>query len=181
MENRRNFIKKTAIGTAGVSVGLTAFSAKSYGRVLGANERINMGVIGLRGRGKGLMDGFSSMYGEGVFIKTVCDVDTQYLEPSREQVAEKQEGNKPDAVQDLRKIFDDPEIDAVAMATPNHWHALGSIWACQAGKHVYVEKPSSHNIWEGRRMVEAARKYNRLVQQFEYKRHAHQLQPIRLL
>ena len=164
MENRRTFIKKTAIGTAGVSVGLTAVSAKSYGRILGANDRINMGVIGLRGRGKGLMEGFSHMYDEGVYIKTVCDVDSQYLEPSRELVAENQEGNKPDAVQDLRKIFEDPEIDAVAMATPNHWHALGTIWACQAGKHVYVEKPSSHNIWEGRKMVEAARKYNRLVQ-----------------
>jgi hypothetical protein len=76
MENRRTFIKKTAIGTAGVSVGLTAISAKSYGRIPGANDRINMAVIGLRGRGKGLMNGFSDMYGEGVFIKTVCDVDS---------------------------------------------------------------------------------------------------------
>jgi len=164
MENRRTFIKKTAIGAAGVSVGLTAVSAKSYGRILGANDRINMGVIGLRGRGKGLMDGFSAMYGDGVFIKTVCDVDSEYHESSKEQVAERQDGNKPDAVQDLRKIFEDPEIDAVAMATPNHWHALGTVWACQAGKHVYVEKPSSHNIWEGRKMVEAARKYERFVQ-----------------
>jgi predicted dehydrogenase len=164
MENRRTFIKKTAMGTAGVSMGLTAMSAKSYGRILGANDRINMGVIGLRGRGKGLMGAFSSMYEEDVFVKTVCDVDTEYHESSRELVAENQEGNKPDAVQDLRKVFEDPEIDAVAMATPNHWHALGTIWACQAGKHVYVEKPSSHNIWEGRKMVEAARKYNRVVQ-----------------
>ena len=145
-------------------MGLTAMSAKSYGRILGANDRINMGVIGLRGRGKGLMGAFSSMYEEDVFVKTVCDVDTEYHESSRELVAENQEGNKPDAVQDLRKVFEDPEIDAVAMATPNHWHALGTIWACQAGKHVYVEKPSSHNIWEGRKMVEAARKYNRVVQ-----------------
>jgi len=121
MENRRTFIKKTAIGTAGVSVGLTAFSAKSYGRILGANDRINMGVIGLRGRGKGLMNGFSAMYGDGVFIKTVCDVDSEYHESSRELVAEKQDGNKPDAVQDLRKVFEDPEIDAVAMATPKEF------------------------------------------------------------
>ena len=75
MENRRTFIKKTAVGTAGVSVGLTAFSAKSYGRILGANDRINMGVIGLRGRGRGLMSGFSEQYNDGVYIKTVCDVD----------------------------------------------------------------------------------------------------------
>lgn len=164
MENRRTFIKKTAIGTAGVSVGLTAFSARSYGRILGANDRINIGVIGLRGRGKDHMTAFSEMYGDGVHIKSVCDVDTEYHEPSRLLVAENQKGNKPDAFQDLRKVFEDPEIDAVAMATPNHWHALGTVWACQAGKHVYVEKPSSHNIWEGRKMVEAARKYNRVVQ-----------------
>ncbi|MEN8227401.1 MAG: Gfo/Idh/MocA family oxidoreductase [Bacteroidota bacterium] len=164
MENRRTFIKKTALSTAGVSVGFTALSAKSYGRILGANDRVNVAVIGLRGRGKSLMNAFSEMYDKGVFIKTVCDVDTQFHDASVQMVADNQKGNKPNAVQDMRKVFEDPEIDAVGMATPNHWHALGSIWACQAGKHVYVEKPSSHNIWEGRKMVEAARKYNRVVQ-----------------
>jgi len=164
MENRRTFIKKTALSTAGVSVGLGALSAKSYGRILGANDRIIMSVIGLRGRGQALMEGFTGMFDEGVQIKTVCDVDTQYHAPSQELVAKNQKGARPGAVQDLRRVFDDPEIDAVAMATPNHWHALGTVWACQAGKHVYIEKPSSHNIWEGRKMVEAARKYNRLVQ-----------------
>jgi predicted dehydrogenase len=164
MENRRTFIKKTAIGTAGVSMGLTAFSAKSYGRILGANDRINIGVIGLRGRGQQHLESFSGMYNDGVYVKTVCDVDSQFLEPSRKVVAENQKDNKPDAVKDLRKIYEDPEIDAVSIATPNHWHALATVWACQAGKHVYVEKPSSHNIWEGRKMVEAARKYNRIVQ-----------------
>ena len=164
MENRRDFIKKTAIGTAGVSVGMTAFSAKSYGRILGANDRINVAVIGLRGRGKDLMNSFTEMYDDGVFVKTVCDVDTQFLDPSVKRVAENQEGNKPGTAQDMRRVFEDAEIDAVASSTPNHWHALSTIWACQAGKHVYVEKPSSHNIWEGRKMVEAARKYNRVVQ-----------------
>ena len=164
MENRRSFIKKTAIGTAGVSVGLSAVSARSYGRILGANDRVNMAVIGLRGRGTGLMDAFSKMYEDGVFIKTVCDVDTAFFDASVEMVAENQNGKKPGTAQDMRKVFEDPEIDAVAMATPNHWHALGTVWACQAGKHVYVEKPSSHNIWEGRKMVEAARRYKRVVQ-----------------
>jgi len=164
MENRRTFIRKTAIGTAGVSMGLTAFSARSYGRILGANDRINIGVIGLRGRGQQHLESFSGMYNDGVYVKTVCDVDSQFLEPSRKVVAENQEGNMPDAVKDLRKIYEDPEIDAVSIATPNHWHALATVWACQAGKHVYVEKPSSHNIWEGRKMVEASRKYNRTVQ-----------------
>jgi predicted dehydrogenase len=104
------------------------------------------------------------MYGEGVSIKTVCDVDSQFHEATSRLVAKQQEGLKPDAVGDMRRIFEDPEIHALVMATPNHWHALGTIWACQAGKHVYVEKPSSHNIWEGRKMVEAARKYKRVVQ-----------------
>jgi len=164
MENRRTFIKKTAIGTAGVSMGLTAFSARSYGRILGANDRINIGVIGLRGRGQQHLDSFSGMYNDGVSVKTICDVDSEFLEPSRKVVADNQKGNKPDAVKDLRKVYEDPEIDAVSIATPNHWHALATVWACQAGKHVYVEKPSSHNIWEGRKMVEASRKYNRIVQ-----------------
>ena len=164
MENRRTFIKKTALSTAGVSLGASAVSARSYRRILGANDRVTMAVIGLRGRGKGLMTSFSEMYDDGVFVKTVCDVDTQFFDASVELVAENQKGKKPGAVQDMRKVFEDPEIDAVAMATPNHWHALGTIWAVHAGKHVYVEKPSSHNIWEGRKMVEAARKYNRVVQ-----------------
>lgn len=164
MENRRTFIKKTALGTAGVTVGLAAMPARSYGRIMGANDRVTMAVIGLRGRGKGHLSSFSSMYENGVLIKTVCDVDTQFFDRSVAMVAENQKGQKPDTVQDMRKVFENNEIDAVGIATPNHWHALATIWACQAGKHVYVEKPSSHNVWEGRKMVEAARKYNRVVQ-----------------
>ena len=164
MENRRAFIKKTALGTAGLSMGVTAVSARSYGRMLGANDRVNMAVIGLRGRGKALMGEFSKMNDNGVFIKTVCDVDTAFHDESRKLVAENQGGKMPDAVQDMRRVFEDPDIHAVAISTPNHWHALATIWAVQAGKHVYVEKPSSHNIWEGRKMVEAARKYKRVVQ-----------------
>ena len=124
MENRRSFIKKTALGAAGASVAMTPLSARSYFRIRGANDRVNGAVIGLRGRGNAHMD----------------------------------------AGQDMRKLLEDPERDAVAVATPNHWHALATIWACQAGKHVYVEKPVSHNVWEGRKMVEAARRYNRMVQ-----------------
>lgn len=164
MENRRTFIKKSALGGAGIVLGSSALSARSYRRILGANDRVNMAVIGLRTRGKALMDSFSGMYEDGVSIKTVCDVDTQFFDASAERVALNQNGKRPGTVQDMRRVFEDKSIDAVTMATPNHWHALGTIWACQAGKHVYVEKPSSHNIWEGRKMVEAARKYNRVVQ-----------------
>ena len=97
-------------------------------------------------------------------IKTLCDADTQFFDDRVKQAADRQEGTKPGTVVDMREMYDDPDIDAVVIATPNYWHALATIWACQAGKHVYVEKPASHNIWEGRKMVEAARKYNRLVQ-----------------
>jgi len=164
MENRRAFIKKSALGAAGLSLGAGALTAKSYRNIPGANNRIHVAVVGIRGRGKGLISGFTGLKDLGVRIKTVCDVDRQFHEAARQQVADAQGGNEPDAVEDMRKVLDDPDIDAVALATPNHWHALGTVWACQAGKHVYVEKPSSHNIWEGRKMVEAARKYNRIVQ-----------------
>jgi predicted dehydrogenase len=164
MKNRRTFIKKTVAGAAGMALGATAFSAKSYERILGANERVVMACIGLRGRGKNLLESFSGMYKDGVMIKTLCDVDSEFLGERVKLAADRQDGNKPGTEVDMRKVFDDPEIDAVAIATPNHWHALSTIWACQAGKHVYVEKPSSHNVWEGRKMVEAARKYNRMVQ-----------------
>ncbi len=164
MSDRRSFIKKTTLGAAGISFGATGFSAKSYGQIIGANDKVVMGIVGLRGRGKGLMKNFAGMYGEGVVIKTICDVDSQWFERSIEMVADLQNGKKPGTIGDMRKMYEDPDIDAVGIATPNHWHALATIWACQAGKHVYVEKPSSHNVWEGRKMIEAARKYNRVVQ-----------------
>jgi predicted dehydrogenase len=164
MENRRTFIKKTALGTAGVTVGLTAVSARSHARIMGANDRINMAIIGVRSRGKGLLSSFSALHEEGVFIKTICDTDTAFFDEAVKMAAENQQGKEPGTEQDLRRVFEDEEIDAVAMATPNHWHALGTVWACQAGKHVYVEKPSSHNVFEGRKMLEASRKYNKVVQ-----------------
>ena len=164
MSNRRSFIKKSAIGAAGITIGATGFSSKSYGKIIGANDRIIMGIVGLKGRGKNLMSNFAEMYEDGVEIKTVCDVDTQFFKASIERVADKQKGIKPGTETDMRKMYEDTDIDAVGVATPNHWHALATIWACQAGKHVYVEKPSSHNVWEGRKMIEAARKYNCIVQ-----------------
>ncbi len=164
MPNRRNFIKKSAVGTAGAVLTASTLTAKSYSRILGANDRIVMGVVGLRGRGKSLINNFSGMYADGVEIKTLCDVDNQFFEDRIKMTAKNQKGNKPNTVVDMRKMFEDADIDAVGIATPNHWHALSTIWACQAGKHVYVEKPSSHNVFEGRKMIEAARKYNRIVQ-----------------
>lgn len=164
MEKRRTFIKKTVVGAAGLTLGSVGFSAKSYASIRGANDRLNVAVIGLRSRGEVHVDVLAELKNShNVEIKALCDVDERIL-AERAQRVEKLTNTKPITEWDMRKIFENKDIDAVSFATPNHWHALGTIWACQAGKHVYVEKPASHNIWEGRKMVEAARKYSRCVQ-----------------
>src|SRR6185312_16139173 len=107
------------------------------------------------------LSGFSSF--DDVEIATVCDPDENAATGALKSVSARQK-RTPKVVKDLRRVFEDRDINAVAIATPDHWHALATIWACQAGKHVYVEKPISHNLIEGRRMVEAARKHDRIVQ-----------------
>jgi predicted dehydrogenase len=164
MTNRRDFIKKTALGTAGIAIGGMGFSTRSYGAIQGANDRVTLAVIGIRGQGGGHINSWLGMKDtKNVRLKTLCDVDEQYFAPKSKVVFDKT-GENPKTEWDMRKVFEDKEIDAVSFAVPNHWHALGTIWACQAGKHVYVEKPATHNIFEGRKMVEAAKKYNVRVQ-----------------
>ena len=164
MTERRDFIKKSLLGSAGIAIGGMGFSPKSYKSILGANERINVAVIGISGRGKDHISNFCNIKdSSNVRIKTLCDVDEQFWAEGIKTVSDKS-GFKPATEWDMRKVFDDKDIHAVSFATPNHWHALGTIWACQAGKHVYVEKPASHNVFEGRKMIEAARKYNVRVQ-----------------
>ncbi|HCN84453.1 MAG TPA: gfo/Idh/MocA family oxidoreductase [Sphingobacteriaceae bacterium] len=164
MTERRDFIKKSLIGSAAITIGGMGFTAKSYASILGANERLTVAVIGISGRGGSHISGFSNMKDSyNVRLKTLCDVDEKFWAAGVKTVLDKT-GVKPVMEWDMRKVYDDKEIDAVSLAVPNHWHALGTIWACQAGKHVYCEKPSSHNIWEGRKMIEAARKYNVRVQ-----------------
>ncbi|MEJ7691504.1 Gfo/Idh/MocA family oxidoreductase [Daejeonella sp.] len=164
MTKRRDFIKKSLIGSAGIAIGGMGFSAKSYASILGANERLNLAVIGISGRGASHISNFSSMKDNfNLRIKTLCDVDEKFWAEGSKSVLDKS-GVKPVTEWDMRKVFDDKEIDAVSFATPNHWHALGTIWAAQAGKHVYVEKPACHNMFEGRKMIEAARKNNVRVQ-----------------
>ncbi|MDP6134180.1 MAG: Gfo/Idh/MocA family oxidoreductase [Candidatus Marinimicrobia bacterium] len=157
--SRREFIKRSSAGLA--SSALLAAPAASYARIIGANDTINFAAIGIRGRGGSLISDFSGM--KNVRIKYLVDVDENLFKNRIEQV-QQSTGYTPKTEWDLRKVYDDKNIDAVGIATPNHWHALATIWAAQAGKHVYVEKPSSHNVWEGRKMIEAARKYNVLVQ-----------------
>jgi len=164
MTKRREFIKKSLLGSAGVAIGGMGFSSRSYGQIIGSNDRINVAVIGIRGQGGGHINTWCNLKdNRNVQLKTICDVDEQYFAPKSKVVQDKI-GTKPVTEWDMRKVFDDKEIHAVSFAVPNHWHALGTIWACQAGKHVYVEKPASHNIFEGRKMIEASRKYNVRVQ-----------------
>lgn len=164
MTKRREFIKKSVMGTAGLAIGGMGFSAKSYASIIGANERINLAVIGIRGQGKTHINSWCALKdNRNVLLKTLCDTDEEYFAPLSKVVSDKI-GVKPGTEWDMRKVFDDKDIHAVSFAIPNHWHALGTIWACQAGKHVYVEKPASHNIFEGRKMIEAARKYDKRVQ-----------------
>ncbi len=128
-----------------------------------SNSRLRVALIGLGGRARRHLTAFLELAGDNVELAALCDVDALALAGNVAEV-ERQTKRKPAAYDDMRRVFDDKSIDAVSFATPNHWHALGTIWACQAGKDVYVEKPASHNIYEGRMAVKAARKYGRIVQ-----------------
>ena len=157
--NRRKFLKQTTAASAGVMVSLpimkNSFAKNS------PNDIINIAVIGIRSRGKDHYKALAKI--PNVRIAVLCDID-QRLFPEAVADVDKLTGYKPEIETEYRKVLDNKDIDAVSIATPNHWHALQTIWACQAGKDAYVEKPVSHTVLEGRKMVEAARKYNRVVQ-----------------
>ncbi len=156
--NRRSFLKRSLAAAGGVyAIGGTDV----LGRVLGANETVRVGVAGLNGRGESHVSEFAKM--KGVEVVYLIDPDTRTFGKRTKQVEERG-GRRPQCVQDIRKAIEDKNLDAVSVATTNHWHSLITIWACQAGKDVYVEKPLSHNLHEGRVAVEAARKFNRIVQ-----------------
>lgn len=158
--SRRSFLKQSA-AAAGTSLGVAPWL-----RASGANGDIRLGVVGvgsrvkIGGMGRNEIRAFRKI--PGVRIVALCDVDEANLGA---EVAEFRKRNEPVAAYgDVRKLLESREIDAVVVTTPNHWHALVTIWACQAGKDVYVQKPASHNLFEGRKMVEAAAKYQRIVQ-----------------
>ncbi|MFA6241489.1 MAG: Gfo/Idh/MocA family oxidoreductase [Candidatus Hydrogenedentales bacterium] len=154
--NRREFLSKTT------KTAMAAGLANTFSiNVLGANEKVVVGVMGVRGRGSFLAPTFAER--DDVILKYIADPDSR-LFADRAKAVEAKCGKAPECFQDYRRILDDPEVDALVNSTPNHWHALPTVQACQAGKDVYVEKPTCHNIWEGRKMVEAARKYKRVVQ-----------------
>jgi len=166
---RKDFLKQTA------SVAGAAAIAPAYIRNMisaSPSERINIAVIGISGQRKnvrGMINGRGmfhiNTYAEipDVAVTTVCDTDER-LFPGVESAVERLFGSKPKTETDFRRVLDDKDIDVISVATPDHWHALMTVWGCQAGKDVYVEKPVCHNVAEGRKMVEAARKYNRIVQ-----------------
>jgi predicted dehydrogenase len=155
-QSRRSFLKDTLAAAATVTIAGT----KSSGRVLGANEVIRLGVAGLNGRGGAHVSAFSKL--KDVEIVYLIDPDSRTFNKRLKQLTE--QSTKPKLVADVRQALEDKNLDAVSVATPNHWHALITIWACQAGKDVYVEKPCSHEVHEGRLALTAARKFNRIVQ-----------------
>jgi predicted dehydrogenase len=152
---RRSFLRGTVAAGAALSL-----PARIYAGVEGANSDIRIGIVGFKGRGQ---DHISNLLGcKGVRITALCDVDQGVLESGKDKLEKK--GQQVQLYTDIRKLLESKEVDAIATATPNHWHALASIWAIQAGKDVYVEKPVSHNVWEGRKIVEAANKAKKICQ-----------------
>ncbi len=164
--SRREFLHESALWSAAlaaVSQMKTPEVEAAQEKAGDANSQLRVAVIGVKGRGREHLSGFAGK--NGCIVTTVCDCDTAFADAAIKLV-EKGQGATPKVKfeQDLRKVMDDKNIDVVSIATPNHWHALAAIWAMQAGKDVYVEKPVSHNVSEGRRIVEAARKYNKICQ-----------------
>ena len=158
MKSRREFLKDIALGTAGIAVGL---NAKSYARIMGANDRVNFAIIGLHGRAYAHLECIRQ--NKDTMVTHVCDVDRRELD--KFAVAAEEKFNQiPIKEKDFRRILESRDVDAITIATPEHWHAHMAIMGLQAGKHVYVEKPSSHNPHEGELLVQAQKKYGKLVQ-----------------
>ena len=154
-QNRRRFLKNSALVATTLATGRRAFAANS------PNERVRLAVLGLNGRGHYLAPRFAQL--PNVEVAYLADPDSRLWGRTAASV-EEISGKKPESVQDFRSLLDRNDVDALVVATPDHWHVLPTVWACQAGKDVYVEKPLSHNIIEGKAAVSAARKYNRVIQ-----------------
>jgi predicted dehydrogenase len=151
--SRRTFLKTSALAAAGA-----ALPVNSWAKALGANGDIRVAVIGLNGRGRNHLSSLAKI--PGVRVVALCDADSAVLAKVKPTV----NGGNVKTYQDIRALLADKDVDAVTIATPNHWHSLGAIWALQAGKDVYLEKPVSHNVWEGRQLVAAAHRHNRVIQ-----------------
>jgi predicted dehydrogenase len=168
--DRRQFLKRTALGAAGLGA-INLFSAQSWSQVAGANENVRLAVVGLNGKGKNHVRDFREL--SGVKVAAICDVDIDLI--ARERAKFEEDGESVRTFLNYRTLLEQKNIDAVVIATPNHWHTLMAIWALEAGKHVYVEKPVSHNVWEGRQLVHAAADSPLVVQTGTQKRSAEAL------
>ena len=158
MSSRRKFVKNTLVGTIGLSL---ATSAKSYSRIFGANERVNIAVMGTNSRGHALAKVF--IESDNTNITYICDVDSNVVSKTVAMANENQ-GSKPKGEKDIRKVLEDKDLDLLVIAAPDHWHAPATLMALQAGKNVYVEKPCGHNAREGELIIEAQKKYGKVVQ-----------------
>ncbi|NQU20412.1 MAG: Gfo/Idh/MocA family oxidoreductase [Candidatus Nealsonbacteria bacterium] len=159
---RREFLSGSGRSALGLGAGLTILANSRSVHGTPANEKVSLGMIGVRGRGDSLASGFLER--DDCEITHVCDVDTGTGTARSKQYGQRQGGKRVKYIQDYRKFLEEASIDAVVVATPDHWHGPLTVFSCQAGKDVYVEKPASHNPWEGQQMVKAARKYKRIVQ-----------------
>ncbi len=172
MSSRRKFIKNLAASSAALAIGgmATGMSAKSYRNIVGANDRINLAMIGVNSRGKSMSGTFAGQ--KNANVTCICDVDERAIPKAIKAAMEVNPAITQKSEKDCRKVLEDKTIDAIYIATPDHWHAPLTIMGCQAGKHVYVEKPVSHNPHEGELAIAAARKYNRVVQMGAQRRSA---------
>ena len=152
---RRSFLKQTALAAGAVS-----WTAHSWSQVRGANEDIRMAVVGFNGRGKSHIEAWTKL--KGVRLTALCDVDSKVLQNEVDRLGNA--GHQVQGYTDVRKLLADSNVDAISIATPNHWHALATVWGIQAGKDVYVEKPVSYDVWEGEKMLEAAKQHRKIVQ-----------------
>ena len=158
---RRNFLKVSSAAGAGMALAPSLITAKSYSRILGANDRLNFAVLGLHGRGQALIGSIADC--KNTLVSDICDVDSREFDRSTKLVV-KRFGQKAKLHRDIRKMLQSKDIDVIAVATPEHWHAPMALMGLQAGKHVYLEKPCSHNPSEGVLLVKARDKYGKLVQ-----------------
>lgn len=151
------------MSSAGLAIGGMGFNTKSYKSILGANDRVNIAVIGINGMGQSHIQGYSKLK-DKARVAALCDIDSNLFNERIKKHFVDAGLEKPKTYADLRKLYEDKDIDAVSITMPNHWHTLASIWAIQAGKHVSVEKPCCHNFREGQKLIEAAEKYKVIVQ-----------------
>ena len=158
--SRRQFLGNASLAAAAAAVSSIPVLGSELRRTVGANERLRIATIGVKGRGLEHLNQWLKM--PDVEVAAICDIDENIIHGASDRI-EKVSGKKPVYYKDLRKLFEDKSIDAVSIATCNHWHSLAGIWAVQAGKHAYVEKPISHNVFEGRKLVEAGEKYKKVV------------------